>query len=58
MLECVKRKIDQEKRFKSEMSGRWKDESNLLLAVAFSDNHMRARTLTAGMTSLYNSTFR
>lgn len=30
MFECVKRKINREKQFNSEMSGRWKDESKLL----------------------------
>ena len=47
VLEYVKRKMNWEERFKSEMFSRWKDESNLLLlAVALSDdNHMRARTL-------------
>lgn len=47
VLEYVKRKMNRRKRFGSEMSSRWKDESNLLLlAVALSDDsHMRARTL-------------
>jgi hypothetical protein len=54
VLEYVKRK---RKRFGSEMSSRWKDESNLLLvAVALSDdNHMRARTLNRRQTSLHNT---